>query len=255
VNGHVTILGVDFFSGSVHAAVETIRQGGLLVAPAGPGLAHNLVEDAAYTKALAAADVVLPDSGLMVLLWNYWARSGGARLRRVSGLEFLDCHLRDAKARGQLADSFWVMPSVEEKTGNFKWLANDLGVTIPDGSAYIAPMYPVSGPVEDPQLLEAVRASQCSTVFLNIGGGVQERVGHYLRQNLDPCPAILCCGAAIAFLAGGQARIPKWADRLKLGWLMRCLDNPASFIPRYWKAKSLVSLMLRHRERHPAPSS
>jgi UDP-N-acetyl-D-mannosaminuronic acid transferase (WecB/TagA/CpsF family) len=49
--------------------------------------------------------------------------------------------------------------------------------------------------------------------------GVQERLGYALRKQLSYKPAILCLGAAIAFLSGGQANIPNWADRLMLGWL------------------------------------
>ncbi len=50
---------------------------------------------------------------------------------------------------------------------------------------------------------------------------MQERLGYALRKQLSYKPAILCLGAAIAFLSGGQANIPNWADRLMLGWLFR----------------------------------
>ncbi len=251
MSDRVTILGVDFFPGTAQEAVSKVLSGGLLVAPSGPGLAGSLIEDPAYAQALESADVVLPDSGLMILLWNSLARRKSPRLDRVSGLEFLECFLKDPEARLRLADSFWVMPSEKEKQSNLQWLSADLQLNIPEASTYVAPMYPGSGPVEDVKLLESVQSSQPAVVFLNIGGGVQERIGHYLQQNLDPCPAIICCGAAIAFLAGGQARIPAWADRCKLGWLLRCLHKPSSFIPRYWKAKSLVPLLLRYRDRRP----
>jgi hypothetical protein len=62
----------------------------------------------------------------------------------------------------------------------------------------------------------------------------------WLRERLDPCPGIVCTGAAVAFLAGTQAKIPVWADRSGLGWLMRCIYEPKKFIPRYWSALPLV---------------
>jgi len=251
LSDQVTILGVDFFPGTAQEAVSKVLSGGLLVAPSGPGLAGNLIEDPAYAKALESAEVVLPDSGLMVLLWNSFARRMSPRLDRVSGLEFLESFLKDPEARLRLAQSFWVMPSEKEKQGNLQWLSSDLHLNVPEASTYVAPIYPSAGPVEDVKLLESVQSSQPAVVFLNIGGGVQERIGFYLQQNLDPCPAIICCGAAIAFLAGGQVRIPVWVDRCKLGWLLRCLHNPSGFIPRYWRAKSLVPLLLRYRERRP----
>ena len=52
-------------------------------------------------------------------------------------------------------------------------------------------------------------------------------------------PAILCTGAAIAFLTGGQATIPKWADRLYLGWLFRILQSPRKYFYRYLQAARL----------------
>ena len=252
MKGEVTILGVDFFTGSAQEAVVRILEGGLLVAPSGPGLSKNLVEDSWYGEALDASDIVLPDSGLMILLWNLSARRGGPKIRRVSGLEFLDCFLRSPSVRQRMDRSFWVMPSEPEKQRNLEWLRKDLQFeALQEEATYVAPMYPSGGDVADENLLEAVRLHDPLVVFLNIGGGVQERVGHYLKQNLNPCPAILCCGAAIAFLAGGQVRIPKWADSYKLGWLLRCFHNPVGFVPRYWMAKSLVPLLLRHRDRRP----
>jgi UDP-N-acetyl-D-mannosaminuronic acid transferase (WecB/TagA/CpsF family) len=58
---------------------------------------------------------------------------------------------------------------------------------------------------------------------VNIGGGTQELLGWYLRRNVTGKPLIVCTGAAIAFLSGRQARIPSWADRFYLGWVMRIL--------------------------------
>jgi N-acetylglucosaminyldiphosphoundecaprenol N-acetyl-beta-D-mannosaminyltransferase len=89
-------------------------------------------------------------------------------------------------------------------------------------------------------------------VILSLGGGVQERLGHYLRQNLSYRPAILCTGAAIAFLSKQQANIPPWADRLMLGWLMRVIYAPRKFLPRYRKALQLAPLLWKYRSRSVA---
>ena len=231
--------------------MEQILGGGLLVAPSGPGLANDLVEDACYSEALRGADVVLPDSGLMVLLWKLIRGRGSRRLKRVSGLEFMDLFLRHPNLRERLDQTFWVMPSEKEKNGNLQWLLHEHQLRVSEDASCVAPLYSTKGPVQDEALLGVIRERCPSIIFLNIGGGVQERVGYYLKQNLDPCPAIICCGAAIAFLAGGQVRIPQWADRLKLGWFLRCCHNPRNFIPRYWRAMSLISLLLRYREKRP----
>jgi glycerol-3-phosphate dehydrogenase len=64
-------------------------------------------------------------------------------------------------------------------------------------------------------------------------------------------PGIVCTGAAVAFLAGTQAKIPVWADRSGLGWLMRCIYEPRKFIPRYWSALPLIGMVARYRDKSP----
>ena len=86
---------------------------------------------------------------------------------------------------------------------------------------------------------------------MNLAGGKQEVLGAWLRERLEPSPGIVCTGAAVAFLAGTQAKIPVWADRSGLGWLMRCLYEPRKFIPRYWSALPLLGMVARYRERSP----
>jgi N-acetylglucosaminyldiphosphoundecaprenol N-acetyl-beta-D-mannosaminyltransferase len=53
-----TILGVEFFCGDAHDAIERMRNGGLLVVPAAPAL-KDLPENAAYREALLHADLPL----------------------------------------------------------------------------------------------------------------------------------------------------------------------------------------------------
>ena len=62
-------------------------------------------------------------------------------------------------------------------------------------------------------------------------------------------PVILCTGGAIAFLTGGQANIPTWADRMYLGWLFRVCQSPKTFLPRYWNAGyEFPRLLWKHRK-------
>ncbi|HAF58450.1 MAG TPA: hypothetical protein DCL00_02575, partial [Opitutae bacterium] len=89
------------------------------------------------------------------------------------------------------------------------------------------------------------------SVFIQLGGGVQERLGIYLKENLSYKPSIYCTGAALAFLSGQQVKIPRWADRLYLGWLFRCFFKPSVFIPRYTKALRLLMLLARYGDQSP----
>jgi UDP-N-acetyl-D-mannosaminuronic acid transferase (WecB/TagA/CpsF family) len=139
------------------------------------------------------------------------------------------------------------MPSEYEMNVNLTWL-NERGYPVVKEESYVAPMYP-KGPISDPAILNWVEAHQPRYIIINLGGGVQERLGYYLQQNLSYRPSIICVGAAVAFLTGIQAYIPNWADAWGLGWLFRCLHSPTKFIPRYWKALQLISILARYRER------
>jgi hypothetical protein len=184
----------------------------------------------------------------MVLLWNVIQRN---RISKLSGLKYLRVLIEQVEFR-QSGNSFWVMPSTAAAERNAAWLRQK-GVPVADENLYVAPIY--GAEIHDPELLERLEQRQPRHVVLGIGGGTQERLGFYLRQNLNYRPAIHCMGAAIAFLSGDQVRIPVWVDEMGLGWLWRSVSNPRRFVPRYWDARHLVPLMLRYRGRLPVDSS
>jgi UDP-N-acetyl-D-mannosaminuronic acid transferase (WecB/TagA/CpsF family) len=239
------ILGINFFTGSVKDAVDRMEGGGLLVVPAAPAL-KDLGRNAAYREALEKSDLCIADSGLMVMLWNLLEHDS---IRKVSGL----LYLRELLARPSFHEhpekSFWVMANATSAETNLGWLRQQ-GINVPAENSYLAPFY--GSPVSDEILLEKIERLRPRHVFLTIGGGTQERLGLYLKQNLSYLPAIHCIGAAIAFITGDQVHIPVWGDRLALGWLFRCISAPRDYVPRYWRARKLISLMLRYRGRMPA---
>lgn len=239
-----TILGIRFFIGTAQVAInEVSRQGGLVVVPAAPAL-KNLAHDQRYRDALLGADFAIADSTLMVLLWNLMHRN---RISKLSGLKYLRFLIEQEELR-QSENSFWVMPSPVAAERNAAWLLHK-GVPLADENIYVAPIY--GAELRDPELIERLEQRRPRHVVLGIGGGTQERLGFYLKQNLSYRPAIHCMGAAIAFLSGDQVRIPVLVDELGLGWLWRSVSNPRRFVPRYWDARHLVPLMLRYRDRLP----
>ena len=291
-----TILGIRFFAGTVEEAVTRAHQGGLILAPSGPGLAE-IPNQPEYAKAVTKADLILPDSGLMILLWHLIT---GRKIHRLSGLRFLKALLQ-SDSFGNDGGAFWVMPSQDESNANLKWLIEQ-NIPVASEETYVAPMYggkdeegEMGGSgfscggsslalrdggekmgkrppaedlrsrsemgksgnrrIEDPVLLAVLNENRPRYVLINIGGGVQEKLGYYLRENLDYRPAIICTGAALAFLSGQQAPIPAWADRYYLGWLLRCFKSPTRFVPRYWRAMRLIQVMWKYRERSPLVES
>ena len=239
------ILGIEFFDGSARAAIDHIRDGGLLVVPAAPAL-KDLDRNPAYREALLAADLALTDSAFMVLCWN---RLQSIPIKRRSGLEYLRELLLEPDFR-RPGNTLWIMANPASAKHNLAWLAQQ-GITIPEANIYMAPMYPAHD-LADPALLDLIDCLRPQHIVLTIGGGTQERLGLYLKRSLAYRPAIHCIGAAIAFLSGDQVHIPVWADKYYLGWLFRSLSEPKRYIPRYWDARKLLPLMLRHRSHLPA---
>lgn len=239
----VRILGIDFFNGTVKDVVNALKSGGFMVVPSGPGL-KTIKEEPVYYRSLRYADIAIADSGYMALIWNLF---NAQKVNRISGLEFLRAFFNDKdvqKSKFVLAD-----PREKDAEVNRNYL-NNLGFSIKPENSHIAPMYK-KGNIVDPELLAKIEEQRPDYVLLNIGGGTQEILGAYLRKNLSYKPAIICTGAAIAFLTGRQADVPVWADKFYLGWLVRCIHRPSVFVPRYLDAFPLFFLLVKYGKRAP----
>jgi len=237
------ILGVHFFNGTVEEAVDVMStNGGLLVVPAAPALV-KVQSDEGYRRALVSADMAIADSGAMVLLWRVFS---GRRVERISGLKFLKRVLARLAAHPN-ERVLWIVPSETAHEKTIAWLRS-VNLTA-NSDFYVAPRY---GPdVRDDALLAKIDSHPPAHVVVGIGGGVQEKLGLFLKENLRARPAIHCIGAALAFLTGDQPPIPMWADRFYLGWLLRLLRQPRVFGPRYLSALKLPALVFRYRENLP----
>jgi UDP-N-acetyl-D-mannosaminuronic acid transferase (WecB/TagA/CpsF family) len=238
------ILGVRFFVGDASEAVELGMRPGLVVVPAGPAL-MELAHDREYRQALLEADLAITDSGFMVLLWNIMKQD---HIHRVSGFEYLKILLARTELR-EAGSAFWVMPSQDSLHRNIAWLRSQ-SIPVEPEDCYVAPKYD-GGAIIDDVLVDLVNARKPRHVIIGLGGGVQEKIGLYLRRHCVVRPSIHCIGAALGFLTGDQVRIPAWADQWILGWLFRCASNPRRFVPRYAKALRLPMVLWRYHDRMP----
>jgi N-acetylglucosaminyldiphosphoundecaprenol N-acetyl-beta-D-mannosaminyltransferase len=241
----VQILGISLARLTVDEAVDRGLDGGLVLAPSGPGLCE-LERDPDYRDALLGSDLNLTDSGLVILAHALTARQV---LPRTSGLGYLDEFLQREEVRAPGA-TFWVMPSRSSMVHNVTWLRSR-GYAVTEEDCYVAPQYARIGQVVDDALLTILSERRPAHIVICIGGGPQEKLGLYLKRRLPYQPGIHCIGAAIGFLNGDQAAIPRWADRLLLGWLLRCISDPKRFVPRYLRAFRLVYLLARYRAAAP----
>lgn len=197
-----TILGVTFKVGPGPDIVDHVcATGGLVVVPSAPVLV-GLAEDASLREAVIGADTAITDSGLMVLLWRLFK---GQKLERVSGLEYLKLLLArpENKQPGAL---FFVMPGEAAKARNLAWLQRE-GFHVTAADCYVAPFYG-AGPLRDEALLWQILARQPRHIILCLGGGVQERIGWFLRNETAPAP-----GAG----GGGAQRPESGAQRPEAG--------------------------------------
>ena len=92
----------------------------------------------------------------------------------------------------------------------------------------------------DSILLNNLKKNKPFVILINLGGGTQEVLGSYLKNNLNYKPLIICTGAAISFLTKRQAPISKFIDNIFMGWAVRIIFNPIVFLPRYLSAFKLL---------------
>lgn len=238
------VLGIKFFHGTVDEAVDYIsNHGGLVVAPAAPSFIA-LQDDPEYRRAIADADLAIADSGWMVVFWWLLRRE---RLVRISGLRFFKHLLErpECRERGKL---FWILPSENAKEKTLDWSRREKFPTTAD-DCYVAPNY---GPdAADESLLTKIRERQPQHIIIAIGGGMQDKIGSYLKHRCGYRPAIHCIGAAPGFVTGDQVRIPMWADRFYLGWIFRVFSKPKTYFRRYWRARALARMILNYRTEMP----
>jgi N-acetylglucosaminyldiphosphoundecaprenol N-acetyl-beta-D-mannosaminyltransferase len=238
-----SVLAINFFTGTTSELLKLCAEGHFIVAPAAPALAA-LPTDSVYRQSVEKSDFAVTDSSFMVILWKLFT---GENLPRISGPRLLRLLLASDQLRNA-GSSVWIMPSKEETEINRAWL-NRNGIPVTAQECYVAPHYPKGAAVCDLELLAWIEAHKPRYVIINIGGGIQEPLGFYLKENLSYSPSIICVGSAIAFFSGIQANVPPWADKFMLGWLCRCLYSPSKFVPRYWSALRLLPIIAKYRRR------
>ena len=191
------MLGIDFFVGTAAEAIAHIsKYDGLLVAPAAPSFIA-LQDDPDYRRAIADANLAIADSGWAVLFWRLLRRE---RLTRISGLALFKALLEIADTRipGNL---FFILPSekAKSKTLEFGWVS---GYPITDADCYVAPRYfscshgSVSRggrervsqkrgySIADDALVAILQSRKPKHIIIGIGGGMQDKLGSYLKHQL-----------------------------------------------------------------------
>src|SRR5438067_5344726 len=269
------MLGIDFFVGTAAEAVAHISKlGGLVVAPAAPSFIA-LQDDPEYRRAITDADLAIADSGWAVLFWRLLRHE---KLSRISGLALFKALLETADAQTP-RNLFFILPSEKAKIKTLEFARTSV-YPITAGDCYVASYYGLRGQssliragapllpegegrvrvektrtpragIEDPDLVRLIEQRKPKHIIVGIGGGMQDKLGSYLKHQLNYRPGIYCIGAAPGFVTGDQVVIPMWADRFFVGWIFRIIGRPREYLTRYWKARLLPLLIIKYGTKIP----
>lgn len=234
----ITLFNLNFYQHSFETLLQDLAKPCLLMAPATAALIY-IKEDSAYYKALSQADILLPDGGLMMLLWNITHLRWG---KRLSGYKCMQAYFKTLTFEASKS-VFYIVPNEFEQKLCIQWLSKNHFYSTSD-SIYSAPQYNKEA-IVDSNLISILNKVQPSVIIIALGGGTQELLGAYIADTIHKKATILCTGAALSFLTGGQNKIPNWMDSLYLGWLWRCLCKPSVYILRYFKALKFIPLYFK----------
>ena len=146
-----------------------------MVVPAAPALAE-IKNNYLYYNALVKSDFAIPDSGFMIIILKLFK---GIQLNKLSGVEFLRNFIKFYNNFDKL---FLVDPSKENSIINNKYLNNN-GINVSIDDHYIAPFYNEND-VNDHKLLDLLEKKRPNFIIINLGGGIQEPLGLFLKERI-----------------------------------------------------------------------
>ena len=220
---------IKFHNYSFNEIQAKFKKKCLICAPSGPGLS-DLENDIEYKNALNNSDVNILDSGIFVIL---------LRLEKIKGNKYSGyLFFKDIlyyMVKNNINNYLFIDPSVEESNKNKEYMKVFIPSII---KPYIAPFY--KNNTNDYKLLHLIKKTKPRVIVINLGGGIQERLGAFIKKNIDYSAIIECTGAAVSFFTKSQAPINNFVDKYFMGWLWRCFYNPRVFVPRYFKAIKFI---------------
>ena len=235
----IKIFGIYFIDISFKELSKKFNKGVTIMLPAAPNLI-NVYKDKYYRDALMKSDYNLFDSGYLCLLLRIFKR---IKVKKFSGAKFMKKFLEFISKKNYKI--LLINPNLEHNKINAQLLKSS---GIKKSYGYIAPIYK-DKIIKDQKLLRFIRDIKPKFIMINIGGGIQEILATYIRENIKFKSTILCTGAAIAFMTGKQARVPNIVDKFYLGWLSRILFSPRLYFFRYLNSFKLKNLILKDKSK------
>lgn len=221
---------IKFFNYSFKYIFNKISKGGVLVAPAASALA-DIDKNKIYHSALTKSDVAIFDSGFFCILLRIFK---GIKVKKLSGYKFLKLFLDKRILRN--SKILLINPNIIDQKANTELLKK---LKIYNFFNYIAPKYSVAN-IKDIKLIQLIKKNRPDFIVINLGGGIQEPLGIYIKKKIHYNAGIICTGAAIAFMTRRQAPINDLVDKFYLGWAIRNLYTPKISTPRTLNSFRLI---------------
>ena len=224
---------ITFYSGSNEEIYDKFLRSQILVAPAASALA-DLEKKSEYYEALKNSDIAILDSGFFCILLRILKK---IKVKKLSGYLFLDLFLNNVEKNSKI---LLINPSEKSRLLNEKLLKKN---KFQNFSSYTAPIYEKK--LEDLKLIKLIDNYNPSYIIINLGGGVQEILAQYIKLKIRKKINIICTGAAIAFMTGEQAPINRVVDKYYLGWLVRLLFDPKTYLKRTIVSFKIIKYFIR----------
>ena len=224
--------GIKFYNEPfINILRKLLFRGGYLVAPAASSLSE-IYKKKKYHNSLVFSDVAIFDSGFFCILLRLFK---GLKVKKLSGYLFLKLllDLKNVKSK----KFYLINPNLYEDKKNFNLLRLK---NIFNQRSYISPKYNLSN-YYDYKLINEINKFNPDFIIINLGGGIQEPLGRFIKLKLkNKKTVILCTGAAISFITKVQAPINNFFDKYYLGWLIRLAHKPKNFFPRVILSLNLI---------------
>ncbi len=234
----IEFLDVKFYEIKDNEIEGILNEGGLFCFPSGPALS-SIDKNPIYHNSLIEADYNFFDSGYFVLLLRFLKN---IKVKKYSGYKFIYNFLNLIKLK-KINHIFLIEPNIDIANTNKSYFNKISSIKLEN---YIAPYYDVSN-INEENLINLLEKNKPKFIMINLGGGVQEVLGSYLKKKLSYVPAIMCTGAAMSFFTKKQAPINTFFDKLFLGWLIRIIFNPKIFFMRYFLGFGLLKHVLMNK--------
>jgi len=209
-------------------------EGGYLVAPAASSL-QTIGNNRAYHTALKDSTVAILDSGFFCILLRIFNK---VKTKKLSGFLLMKNFLSRTSIKKKRI--LLVNPNANDSKINYRFFKKKKFLNI---YSYIAPQYSALHLFNDHKLLKVIKNLKPDIILINIAGGKQEILAHYIHKKIQNKKiSILCLGAAIGFFSGTQAGVQILTDKYYLGWLVRWLKQPYKYWPRVLNSLKLIKL-------------